>query len=109
LPGTKSRTDVEFLLFAVQTADPMRHAQEAEAHRVAGEIAMLSPHADAARAEAYFERALAVAQKQQARSCELRAAMSMARLWRDQGKPQKTRELLVPVYAGLQRGSTRAI
>ncbi len=41
---------------------------------------------DAAKAEAHFERALAVARAQQAKSWELRAAMSMARLWRDQGK-----------------------
>ena len=45
-----------------------------------------SPEPDAAKAEAYFERALAVARQQQAKSWELRAAMSMARLWRDQGK-----------------------
>ena len=59
---------------------------EAEIHRSAGEIALLSPERHAAKAEAYFERALAVARSQQAKSWELRAAMSMARLWRDQGK-----------------------
>ena len=59
---------------------------EAEVHCMAGEIALLSPPPDAAKAEAYFERALAVARQQQAKSWELRAAMSMARLWRDQGK-----------------------
>ena len=51
----------------------------------AGEIALISPERDAAKAEQYFERALAVARGQQAKSWELRAAMSMARLWRDQG------------------------
>ena len=60
---------------------------EAEIYRMAGEIALKSPEPDAAKAEAYFERALAVARQQQAKSWELRAAMSMARLWRDQGKP----------------------
>jgi predicted ATPase len=59
---------------------------EAEINRIAGEIALLSPEPDAAKAEAYFERALAVARRQQAKSWELRAAMSMARLWRDQGR-----------------------
>jgi predicted ATPase len=54
--------------------------------------------ADAAKAEAYFERALAVARRQQAKSWELRASMSLARLWRDQGKEQQARELLAPVY-----------
>jgi predicted ATPase len=52
---------------------------------------------DAAKVEAYFERALSVARAQQAKSWELRAAMSLARLWRDQGKPQQARELLAPV------------
>jgi hypothetical protein len=46
----------------------------------------MSPEPDAAKAEAYLERALTVARRQQAKSWELRAAMSMARLWRDQGK-----------------------
>ena len=71
---------------------------EAEVHRIAGDIALLSPEPDAAKAEAYFEHALTVARKQQAKSWELRAAMSLARLWRDQGKPQQARELLAPVY-----------
>ena len=60
---------------------------EAEVHRIAGEIALKSPAQDPAKAEAYFDRALAVAREQQAKSWELRAAMSLARLWRDQGKP----------------------
>ena len=59
---------------------------EAEVNRIAGEIALMCPQPDIAKAEAYFERALAVAREQQAKSWELRAAMSMARLWRDQGK-----------------------
>jgi predicted ATPase len=71
---------------------------EAEANRVAGEVALKMPEPDAAKAEAYFERALAVAHQQQAKSWELRAAMSMARLWRDQGKRQKADDLLPPVY-----------
>jgi len=58
--------------------------------------------ADAAKAESNFERALAVARKQQAG--ELRAAMSMARLWRDQGKRDEARELLAPVYGWFTEG-----
>ena len=54
--------------------------------------------ADAAKAQAYFEISLALARAQQAKSLELRAAMSMARLWRDQGKRDEARELLAPVY-----------
>jgi predicted ATPase len=77
---------------------------EADIYRMAGEIALMSSEPDAARAEAYFERALAVARQQQAKSWELRAAMSMARLWRDQGKPQQGRELLAPVYGWFTEG-----
>ena len=77
---------------------------EAEVNLIAGEIALMSPEPDAAKAEAYFERALAVARQQQAKSWELRAAMSIARLWRDQGKPQQARELLAPVYGWFTEG-----
>ena len=77
---------------------------EAEVHRIAGEIALLAPQPDGAKIEAYFERALAVARQQQAKSWELRAAMSLARLWRDQGKPQQARELLAPVYGWFTEG-----
>jgi predicted ATPase len=77
---------------------------EAEVHRVAGEIALKSPEPDAAKAEAYFERAVAVARKQKARSRELRAATSMARLWREQGKRQQARELLAPIYGWFSEG-----
>ena len=77
---------------------------EAEVYRIAGEIALKSPEPDAAKAEAYFERALAVARQQQAKSWELRAAMSMARLWRDQGKRDEARELLAPVYGWFTEG-----
>jgi predicted ATPase len=77
---------------------------EAGIYRIAGEIALLSPEPDAAKAEAYFERALAVARAQQAKSWELHAAMSMARLWRDQGKRDEARDLLAPVYNWFTEG-----
>jgi predicted ATPase len=77
---------------------------EADTHRIAGEIALMLPEPDAAKAEAYFERALSVSRQQQAKSWELRAAMSLARLWRDQGKVQQARELLAPVYGWFTEG-----
>jgi predicted ATPase len=77
---------------------------EAEVSRMAGEVALMSPQPDAAKAEVYFDRALAVAREQQAKSWELRAAMSLARLWRDQGKVQQARELLAPVYSWFTEG-----
>jgi predicted ATPase len=72
---------------------------EAEIHRIAGEIALISTNSNATKTEAYFERALAVAHEQQAKSWELRAAVSMARLWRDQGKRPQAHDLLAPIYA----------
>jgi predicted ATPase len=77
---------------------------EAEAHRIAGEIALMSPERREAKAETFFERGLAVARRQQAKSWELRAAMSMARLWRDQGKRNEARDLLAPVYGWFTEG-----
>jgi class 3 adenylate cyclase/predicted ATPase len=77
---------------------------EAEVNRVAGEITLMSPGPDAAKAQEYFERALAVARQQQAKSWELRAAMSVARLWRYQGKRNEARDLLTPVYNWFTEG-----
>ena len=77
---------------------------EAEVNRIAGEIALRSPAGDLLKAQAYFERALTVARQQQAKSWELRAAMSLAWLWRDQGKIQQPRELLAPVYGWFTEG-----
>jgi predicted ATPase len=73
-------------------------------NRVAGIIALLSPEANSVKAQGCFERALTVARQQQAKSWELRASMSLARLWRDQGKVQQARELLAPVYGWFTEG-----
>ena len=77
---------------------------ESDIHRVAGGITLTAPEPDAAKAQAYFERALTIARQQQAKSWELRAAMSMARLWRDQGKRDEARDLLAPVYGWFTEG-----
>ena len=77
---------------------------EAEVNRAAGEIALQSPEPGSTKAEVYFERAVQVARQQQVKSFELRAAMSMARLWRDQGKRDEARELLAPVYGWFTEG-----
>ncbi|HEV2545955.1 MAG TPA: AAA family ATPase [Stellaceae bacterium] len=79
---------------------------EAEVNRIAGEIVLASLPQDVAGAEAetYFERALSVAREQRAKSWELRAAMSMARLWRDQGKRTQAHNLLAPVYGWFTEG-----
>jgi predicted ATPase len=77
---------------------------EADLNRIAGEVMRRSPESDATKVEAYFERALAIARQQQAKSWELRAAMSMARLWRSQGKSPQARELLAAVYGWFTEG-----
>jgi predicted ATPase len=77
---------------------------EAEVHRTAGDIGLMSPAPDTAKSEAHFKRALAVARSQKAKSWELRAAMSLARLWRDQGRRDAARNLLAPVYGWFTEG-----
>jgi class 3 adenylate cyclase/predicted ATPase len=77
---------------------------EAEVYRIAGEVALRSPSADADKAATYFKSALSVARQQQAKSWELRVAMSLARLWRDQGKRQHAYDLLAPVYSWFTEG-----
>jgi predicted ATPase len=77
---------------------------EAEVNRLAGEVTLKSPAPDTEKAEKYFDRALAVARHQQTKSWELRAAMSLARLWRDHGQVQQARELLAPVYGWFTEG-----
>src|SRR5262249_10768525 len=79
-------------------------ASRTEVHRIAREIALRSARPDAAKAETSFNHALTVARQQHAKSWELRAAMSLARLWRDQGKVQEARELLAPVYGWFTEG-----
>jgi predicted ATPase len=77
---------------------------EAEVNRVAGEIALMIPQRDISKAQTYFARAIEIARKQQAKSWELRSAMSMARLWRSQGKRHEARDLLAPVYGWFSEG-----
>jgi class 3 adenylate cyclase/predicted ATPase len=77
---------------------------EAEVVRIAGEIALVLPEPDLVTAEVRFERALTVARQQQAKSWELRAAISMARLWSDQGKRREAQDLLAPVYGWFAEG-----
>jgi predicted ATPase len=77
---------------------------EAEIHHMAGSVALMSTRGDLAKVEAHFERALAISRKQGTRSLELRAAMSMARLWRDQGRRSEAHDLLASVYEGFTEG-----
>ena len=77
---------------------------DAEAHRTAGEIVLLSPERNLGKAQAHFERALEIARAQRVRSWELRAATSLARLWRDQRRRAEAHDLLAPVYGWFTEG-----
>jgi len=77
---------------------------EAEIHRTAGEIELLPPERDTAKAQAHFARALEIARAQEARSWELRAATNLARLWRDRGRRAEAHDLLAPVYGWFTEG-----
>ncbi|WP_245309482.1 adenylate/guanylate cyclase domain-containing protein [Bradyrhizobium retamae] len=77
---------------------------EAEIYRLMGELTVARRGGDGTEAEACFRRALDVARRQSAKSLELRATASLARLWRDQGKPQQSHDLLAPVYGWFTEG-----
>jgi predicted ATPase len=77
---------------------------EAELHRLKGEALLASSPERGAEAEACYHQALAVARDQGARLWELRAATSLARLWRDQGRCAEAHELLAPVYGWFTEG-----
>ena len=75
---------------------------EADIYRLRGELARR--RVDLRTAEAYLQEAVAIARRQEARHWELRAATSLARLWRDEGKRIEGRELLAPVYGWFTEG-----
>ena len=78
------------------------HFWDAELHRLTGTVLLAENKLD--EGEASLQHAIHIAQAQQAKSLELRATASLARLWRDQGKPQQARELLAPVYSWFTEG-----
>src|SRR5262252_9450765 len=80
------------------------HWTDAYLHCIRGEILLKRDPANKAPAEEVFRTAIAIAQQQKARTFELRAAMSLARLWRDQGKRDSARDLLAPVYGWFTEG-----
>ena len=77
---------------------------EAEIYRLRGILLLRHSMAPQAEVETWLRRALDVARRQAARSLELRAATSLARLWRDQGKHAEARDLLEPVYNWFTEG-----
>jgi predicted ATPase len=71
---------------------------------MAGDLALMLPGRDTAKAATHFEQAISLAREQAAKSWELRATTSLARLWRDEGKRQQARDLLAAIYAWFTEG-----
>jgi predicted ATPase len=80
------------------------HYYEAELHRRKGELLLMESVPATVQAEASFQNALTVARRQSAKSWELRAAMSLSRLWEKQGKREEARQLLAGIYAWFTEG-----
>lgn len=80
------------------------HLYEAEVYRLKGNLSLKRGSSGTAEAQHCFEQALLVARQQQAKSWELRAAMSLSRLWQQQGKRDEACELLMPVYGCFTEG-----
>ena len=77
---------------------------QAELHRLQGEFLLRQAVPDATQAAACFQQALAIAHRQRAKALELRAAVSLSRLWQQQGKGMAARQLLVPLYGWFTEG-----
>src|SRR5262249_8068531 len=77
---------------------------EAEIYRLRGVVLLRRTGTPQAEAEAWLQRALDIARRQEAKSLELRAAMSLARLWQQQGKRAEAYELLAPIYGWFTEG-----
>ena len=95
------RTVAEALAFVERTEE---RYYEAELYRLQGELLLQQSPDNATEAAACFHRALDVSRNQAAKSWELRAATSLARLWQQQGKNAEARELLAPVYGWFTEG-----
>ena len=77
---------------------------EAEIYRLKGELHLREADPEVEQASVCFQRALEIARHQQAKSWELRAATSLTRLWRDQGRRAEARDLLAPIYDWFTEG-----
>jgi predicted ATPase len=77
---------------------------EAEVHGLRGVLLLRQTWTPQAEAETWLQRALDVARRQEAKSLELRAAMSLSQLWQHQGKRDEARQLLAPIYGWFTEG-----
>jgi predicted ATPase len=95
------RVVAEALAVAHRTGE---RREEAEIYRIKGELLLRHAVPNAPEAEACFQQALAIARRQQTKSWELRAAMSLSRLWQRQGKSREAYGLLAPIYSWFTEG-----
>jgi predicted ATPase len=103
--GEQSEEGLTLLVEAPAVAhDTGERRWEAELHRLKGELLLVRAAGHDAEAEACFHQALAVARQQQTKSLELRAAVSLSRLWQRQGKCTEAYELLAPIYGSFTEG-----
>jgi class 3 adenylate cyclase/predicted ATPase len=103
--GGQAEEGLSVLAEALTTAHKAENRlYEAELYRLKGELLLVRSTDSQAEAEAGFQQALALARRQQAKSLELRAALSLARLWQRQGKHTAAYELLAPVYSWFTEG-----
>ena len=93
---------LEEALEAVQTKE--EHLYEPEVYRLKGELLLQRSTAQQGEAEQHLQQALAIARRQQAKSLELRAALSLSRLWQQQGKRAEARQVLAEVYGWFTEG-----
>ncbi len=92
------------VLAAALAADTEERFDAAERYSIKGELLLRLSCPDIHQAENCFQQALAVARRQQAKPLELRAAMSLSRLWQRQGKRDEARKLLAPIYSWFTEG-----
>ena len=78
--------------------------QESDLQRIAGDLALVSSQPNVTKGEAHYRRALAIARGQKAKFWELRAAMSLARLWRDRGRERQALDLVTPIHRWFANG-----
>ena len=100
----KGERTAEGLRTLAEVGDTGEYFWEAELYRLKGELRLALSTDNQVEAEACFHQALLVARRQQAKSLELRAAMSLSRLWQRQGKRDEARELLAPLYGWFNEG-----
>jgi predicted ATPase/class 3 adenylate cyclase len=105
MKGGQAEEGLSILAEALTAVD--QHGErfyEAELCRLKGELLLTGSAAQPAEAETCFHQALAIARRQQAKSLQLRAAMSLSRLWQQQGKRDEARKLLAPIYSWFTEG-----